>query len=91
MERSERKSLSNAFGDALSRAFELVLTPLIFGALGFLLDRALGVLPLFTLVLSLSVISYELWKLWHDYSLTMDRHEQELLGRPEKTPDQRVG
>ena len=47
-------SQDKGFGDGLSAAFELVVTPAIFGFLGFLLDRLLGTVPLFTLVFSVS-------------------------------------
>lgn len=56
----------------MAAAFELVMTPAIFGFLGYLLDRAIGVTPLFTLVLSLSVVVYELWKLWSGYLAESD-------------------
>ncbi|MFN0028481.1 MAG: AtpZ/AtpI family protein [Acidimicrobiales bacterium] len=51
----------------MAAAFELVMTPALFGFVGYLLDRALGIVPLFTLVLSISVLVYELWKLWTAY------------------------
>ena len=41
----EKRELYNGFGNALSRAFELVVTPLIFGLGGHLLDGALGTGP----------------------------------------------
>jgi hypothetical protein len=78
---SERRELNNGFGEALSRAFEIALTPTIFGVAGYLLDRKLGVVPLFTLVFSLFVIGYLLWKYWKVYEAEMDRHEQALPGR----------
>ncbi len=56
----------------MAAAFELVMTPAIFGFLGYLLDRVLGVVPLFTLVLSLAVVVYELWKLWSGYLADSD-------------------
>ena len=43
---SERRELNNGFGEALSRAFEIAVTPAIFGVGGYLLDRKLGVVPL---------------------------------------------
>ena len=36
MDLSDRRDLYNGFGDALSRAVELVVTPAIFGFLGWL-------------------------------------------------------
>jgi hypothetical protein len=66
----------NGFGNALSRAFELVLTPAIFGVLGWLLDRWLGVTPLFTIALTLLVFLYVAWRLWTGYETDMKAHER---------------
>jgi F0F1-type ATP synthase assembly protein I len=70
--------LNNGFGDALSNAFELAVTPAIFGVLGYFIDRALGLVPLFTLVFSLFVIGYMFWKFWRKYEVDMTRHEEAL-------------
>jgi hypothetical protein len=71
------KSRDKGFGDGLSAAFELVVTPAIFGFGGFLLDRALGTVPVFTLVLSVAVLTYMVWKLWvqymHDSEVELER------------------
>ena len=48
-----QRHLYNGFGNDASRAFELVLTPLIFAGLGWLLDRLLGTSPLLVVVLGL--------------------------------------
>ena len=53
MELHERRDMYNGFGDGLARAFELAVTPVIFGGIGFGLDRWLGLAPLLTLVLFL--------------------------------------
>ena len=46
-----RQDLNRGFSDALVRGIELVFTPLVFGLAGWLIDRAAGTSPLFTLVL----------------------------------------
>src|SRR5688500_6226655 len=56
-----RRDLYTGFGDTLGRAFELVATPLVFGLMGYGLDRWLGTLPIFTLILSLFVLGYMFW------------------------------
>jgi hypothetical protein len=61
------KSRDKGFGDGLSAAFEMVVTPAIFGVLGFFLDRFLGTVPVFTLVFSVAVLSYMVWKFWAQY------------------------
>jgi F0F1-type ATP synthase assembly protein I len=60
---------NGSVGDGLSAAFELVATPGIFGVAGYLLDNRLGTVPVFTLVFTVIVLSYVVWKFWHTYSL----------------------
>ena len=66
------------FGDALAQAFELVVTPGLFGLAGYALDRWLGTLPLFTIALVVPVLAYMVWKLWYEYELRMRKHEERL-------------
>jgi F0F1-type ATP synthase assembly protein I len=83
----DRRELSNGFGNALTRAFELVVTPMIAGFLGFLLDGKLGTGPLFMLVLFGSALAYVVWKQYAVYSKTMDDEQRKLVGpRPGPTP-----
>jgi F0F1-type ATP synthase assembly protein I len=49
---AERRSLNNAFGEALAYAFEFAATAVLFAGLGWLLDRWLGTEPLLIVVLS---------------------------------------
>ena len=82
LDRSYRRELNNGFGDAMSNAFEFAVTPAIFGALGYFVDRALGLVPLFTLVFSLFVLGYMFWKFWRQYEVEMTQHEEALrVGR----------
>ncbi|MDH4145713.1 MAG: AtpZ/AtpI family protein [Acidimicrobiia bacterium] len=76
---SYRRELNNGFGDALARAFEFAVTPVVFGVLGFLVDRWLGVVPLFTLLFSLTVLAYMFWKMWREYDAAMRLQEQKVL------------
>ena len=66
------------FGDALAKAFELIVTPGIFGLGGYALDRWLGTVPLFTVVLVVLVLAYVCWKLGYEYELRMREHEDRL-------------
>ncbi|MGH9119497.1 MAG: AtpZ/AtpI family protein [Acidimicrobiales bacterium] len=77
---AERRALTNGFGDALAKAFELAATPAVFGFLGWLLDRWLGTAPIFLLALVVIVFLYEVWKLADGYTRTMAEHEARLLG-----------
>lgn len=59
-----KQALYRGFGDALSQAFELTLTPMIFGFFGVLLDRAAGTGHLFAVsfvVLALIGIFVRMW------------------------------
>lgn len=71
----EQGELYRGFGDTLSRALELALTPTIFGALGWLLDRWVGTSPLFTLVLFLLAVVGMFARMWYGYDRRMRAHE----------------
>ena len=73
-----KRELNNGFGESLAKAFELVVTPGIFGFLGWLLDNKIGTTPLFTLVFTLLVFGYVSWKLWGSYERQMQAHEARL-------------
>jgi F0F1-type ATP synthase assembly protein I len=49
---AERRSLNNAFGEALAYAFEFTATVVVFSGLGWLIDRWLGTAPVLLVVLS---------------------------------------
>ncbi|HEX2384119.1 MAG TPA: AtpZ/AtpI family protein [Acidimicrobiales bacterium] len=84
---NERRELNSGFGESLTRAFELVVTPVIFGFFGWLLDGWLGTRPLFMFLLFALVMGYEFWKLYVAYGVEMKRHEDQLPGRgPETGP-----
>ena len=51
MEQAEvRREMYEGFGDTMTRAFEFVIIPLLFGFLGYLLDGRIGTRPLFMLI-----------------------------------------
>ena len=79
MDLRDRQDLYNGFGDGLSRAFELALTPAVFGALGFLLDRWAGTTPLFTIVLLLFAVAGVGYMAWVRYEAEMREKEQEAV------------
>jgi hypothetical protein len=72
----ERRQVQNGFGDGLARAFELVLTPAIFGLGGFALDRWLGVTPLLTTVLTLFALCGVTYMTWFRYDADMRQVEE---------------
>ncbi len=63
------------FGDGFTRAFELAFTPAIFGVLGYVLDRWLGIVPVFTIVFVLMAVVGLLLRVWYGYVYRMQALE----------------
>jgi hypothetical protein len=72
----EKRELYNGFGNALSRAFELVVTPLIFGLGGHFLDGALGTGPAFTIALVVLCLAGLFARFWYAYDAEMRAHDR---------------
>ena len=70
-----RQQTYQGFGDTLALAFELAVTPFVFGLIGYGLDRWLGLTPLFTIVLVLFCIAGLGVRMWFDYDARMKAHE----------------
>jgi hypothetical protein len=62
----------------MARAIELVVTPLIFGGIGFLLDGWLDTRPAFTIGLGVFGVVGIFAKLWLGYDREMREHEAAL-------------
>jgi Putative F0F1-ATPase subunit Ca2+/Mg2+ transporter len=75
----DRRVLYNGFGDGLAKAIELVATPAIFAFGGVALDRWLGVVPIFTIALTLFSLAGVGYMTWFRYDEEMRRHETDLL------------
>ncbi len=73
MQQAETRELEQGFGDAFAAAFELAVTPAIFGALGWLLDSKLGLFPVLTIAFASVTAAYCGWRLYRSYSDQMDR------------------
>ena len=67
--------LYNGAGEGLNRAFELALTPAIIGGFGYLLDRLLWLLPVFTIVFFLIGMGGVIARMWYGYDARMREHE----------------
>ncbi len=75
-QQAERRELYNGFGDGMALAFQIALTPAIFGVLGYFLDRRFETTPLFTIVLfSLAIIGLfiSLWARYEEKMKAQDR------------------
>lgn len=79
MDLRDRQELYNGFGDGLARAFELAITPAIFGFLGWLVDRALGTSPVFILAFALLAVCGVGYMAWFRYEQDMQRHEADAV------------
>ena len=87
----DRRELNNGVGNALSRAVELTVTPLIFGFFGWLLDGRLGTRPVFMFLFFAFVLGYTLWKEYVLYGKAMDEEQAKLFGVPgERAPASRT-
>lgn len=76
MHDSQRRELNKGLGDGFTRAFELVLAPTVFALVGFLVDQALGTLPVFTVTLTLFAIAGVAVKTYYVYNDQMRQHEE---------------
>lgn len=85
---SAKRELNNGFGNALTSAVELAVTPALCALLGWQIDRWLGTSPLFLLFLFVFTVGYVSWRQYTTYEAKMSRQEQELLGpkRDRKAP-----
>jgi F0F1-type ATP synthase assembly protein I len=77
----EQRHLYNGFGNALSRGFELVVTPLVFALLGWFLDRWLGTAPLLAVALGAFGFAGVCVRSYLRYTLAMTEHDAELPSR----------
>jgi F0F1-type ATP synthase assembly protein I len=77
----ERRDTWNGFGNTLSRAIELVATPVLLGLGGWGLDRWLGTRPAFMLVLFLFGVIGMALRTYYAYVAEMEAHEQEAPWR----------
>jgi F0F1-type ATP synthase assembly protein I len=77
VEQNDKRGLYNGFGDGLAQAFEFAVTPAIFGVLGYILDRAIGTVPIFTIILALLCVIGIFLKTWYAYDAAMKVHEEE--------------
>jgi F0F1-type ATP synthase assembly protein I len=77
---SAKRELNNGFGNALSTAVELAVTPALMAILGWQLDSWLGTSPVFLLFLFVFTVLYVSWREYTRYQARMAGQEQELLG-----------
>lgn len=64
------------YGEATGRGLELALVLIVFGAVGWLVDRLAGTSPIFFLVFALVGFAGVAVKLWLGYDLEMEHHDE---------------
>ena len=72
---TEQGELYRGFETGFSRGFEVALTPIILGALGYGLDRWIGIVPVLTILFVLIAVVGVFARMWYGYDATMREHE----------------
>ncbi|MEJ7799031.1 MAG: AtpZ/AtpI family protein [Ilumatobacter sp.] len=67
--------------DSLGRGMDVALTLLVFLGLGALIDRWLGIFPVFTIALMLFAAIGSFIRMKYVYDAAMERHEAERMAR----------
>ena len=78
----------NGSEDGLAKAIEIVMTPVVFAAAGFGLDRWWGTGPWLALSLGMVAFIMKLLVEWYRYTERMQVHEQEMAS---SRPSERRG
>ena len=81
MDLRARQETYNGFGVAFTRAFELVVTPLVFALLGLGVDHVLGTGKVFAVALGVLALVVKAVVWYYEYARTMDAQQAELLKR----------
>jgi hypothetical protein len=76
-----RRKINKGFSDGFTRAVEIVVTPVLLGFLGALLDGWLGTRPAFTLALATFGVCGIVAKLWLGYDREMKVEEAKVPAR----------
>ena len=79
-----RRKINRGFSDGFNRAVEIVVTPVLLGFLGAVIDGWLGTRPLFTLALAVFGVCGIVTKLWLGY-------DREMAAEEAKVPARRTG
>lgn len=88
MDLRDKRELYNGFGDTLAKAVEFVVTPMLFGLGGHLLDGWLGTGVVFTVLLAALALAGTSIRMYYGYELAMKAHEADApwAKRPRQGP-----
>ena len=76
MDVSQRRELTHSLHRSTG-SYELVLSPLILGLLGYLADRALGTTPVITVLAVVLGLVGATIKIYYGYQAEMEEHEKD--------------
>lgn len=74
MDTSQRREFTQQMGKS-SGSYELVLSPVLFALLGYLIDHWLGTVPVFTVVFAVVALLGVTVKIYFSYKHDMEEHE----------------
>ena len=77
MDLRDKRELYNGFGDTLARAVEFVVTPMLFGFGGHLLDGWFGTGVVLTVLLAALALAGTTIRMYYGYEVAMKAHEAE--------------
>lgn len=72
---NDKRAMNQGFGDGMSRAFELVVTPLVFAGIGMLVDLLADTSPAFTVAFAVFGVIGTFVRMWYGYDSEMRSHE----------------
>lgn len=72
---NDKRAMNQGFGDGISRAFELVVTPMAFAGIGFLIDLVAGTGPAFAIAFAVFGVIGTFVRMWYGYDHEMRSHE----------------
>jgi F0F1-type ATP synthase assembly protein I len=78
-QQAERRELYNGFGNALALAMEFAVGPVLFGGLGWFLDRRIGIFPVLTIVLGILGVVGSFLRMWYRYDAEMREKESKAI------------
>jgi F0F1-type ATP synthase assembly protein I len=77
---SQRRDLNNGMFYRSHGSFELVLSPLVLGLLGFWLDHRVHTTPIFTVLFAVMGVVGAILKIYYDYRAGMEAARRERAG-----------
>lgn len=76
MDLNARRELNNGFGNALARAFEMVVTPMVFIAIGYGIGTLTGARSVVTFAFGAFGVLGVIIRTLYGYDVEMRRHEE---------------